>query len=179
MWNYKNSKDWKIDDMWSFVVIKSKKIKDKQIEIYANKPGLEIGSNDINSYFSKEFIVPHIVVHRWHSYHSSDTIKEIWEDVKMVFLWSCWWFQNISQVLEKSPTSQIISTKWIWSMTVNDPLFKEINEIILNWEDINWQKIWQKMSKKLENNKKFPDYVRPDKNIWVLFIQKFNEFKKV
>lgn len=178
IWIYKNSTDWKIEDKGTFVIIKSKENNKKQIKIFANKPDIESGSNDIKSFFTREFIIPQVVVHRWHSYHVADSIKEIQEDVKMVFLWSCWWFQNIKWVLEKSPNSQIISTKGTWTMLVNEPLFREINESILRWEDVNWEKIWLKMEKKLANNKNFVDYIRPDKNLWLLFFKKLEELKK-
>lgn len=65
----------------------------------------------------------------------------------MVFLWSCWWFQNIWKTLDKSENAQIISTKWTWVKLVNDTLFKIINDKILKWEDIVWDNVWRKLER--------------------------------
>jgi len=105
------------------------------------------------------------------------TIEHITPDNVMVFLWSCWWFQNIWNTLDKSKEAQIISTKWTWVKIVNDTLFKIINNKILEWKDINWEEIWTEASKTLWNNKDFQNYVRPDKNIWVMFSNKYNEIE--
>lgn len=151
----------------------------KKIQIFANKPEFDWsiewkdGVKDIQDKYTD--LKPSIVVHRWHSYHTDATIREIHKDAKMVFLWSCWWFQAVWDVLQNTPNAQIISTKWIWSMTVNDPLFKHINNTILSWKDIVWSEIWEEIWKNLKNNPYFPYYIRPDQNIWVMFFNKYSQ----
>jgi len=65
-------------------------------------------------------------------------------------------------------------------MLVNDPMFKEINNRILNGQDIVWSEIRKKMDnnfKKWDQNvyKNFLNYVRPDENLWALFYKKYKE----
>lgn len=174
--NYKQSSEWKIEDKGTFVIIKSKENNNRQIQIFANKP--EAGIENIKSYFDKEVIVPQIIVHRGHSFHAKYTIEKITSNTKLVFLWSCWWFQEVSNVVWKSIDSSVISTKWTWSMTINEPLFKEINEQIINSWGIKWNEIWWKMSKKLSNNDYFLDYVNPKDNYVLKFSKKLEELKK-
>lgn len=180
--NYKKDTNWKIEDKESFLKITSKQSNWNQIIIFANKPTFDgetkgkDGSIDIKKEMnSLEFPLESIIiVHRWHSYHAQKTIDRIPSIAKMVFLWSCWGFQNIWKTLEKSPLAHIISTKWTWTKVVNDPLFKLINDKILNWEDIIWKEIWEEISKKVWNNEDFKKYIRPDQNLWVLFLNKYN-----
>ncbi|EKE27296.1 MAG: hypothetical protein ACD_3C00226G0015 [uncultured bacterium (gcode 4)] len=178
---------WKIEDHKTFVIIKSKQISRKQAIIFANNPEFDQKTNanwieDIENYmkdYSPDW--PNIVVHRWHSYHVCSTIEKVYKNTKMVFLWSCGWFQNVSNVLDKSKGATIITTKWTWTMLVNDPLFSEINQSILHSDKISWDDIWQKVRKKIENDPKaqynFKSYVRPDQNLWVLFIKKLESFE--
>ena len=65
-------------------------------------------------------------------------------------------------------------------MLVNDPMFKEINNRILNGQDIVWSEIRKKMDnnfKKWDQNvyKNFLNYVRPDENLLALFYKKYKE----
>lgn len=184
--SYKWKKEWNISDKWSFVIIKSKPINWKCIIIFANKPendweseGLPNWSKAIKE--NMDSITPPlksiVVVHRWHSFHANKTIEQITPLAKMVFLGSCWGFQNIWKVLDKSNEAQIISTRWTWTMLVNDPLFKLINEQIVSWKDINWKEIWGEITSVLKNNKNFKEYVRPDENLWMLFYKKFKELE--
>lgn len=181
---YKSDKKWKIDEKETYVKITSINSKWRQIIIYANKPEFDWSDDkkwnwieSISNEMKRNNQTPTLVVHRGHSYHASKTIEKLTPENKLVFLWSCWWFQNIWATLEKSQKAQIISTKWTWTMLVNDPLFKHINDDILEWRDINWEKIWADISKQVWKNPNFEKYVRPDQNIWALFYNKYNELQ--
>lgn len=184
--NYKSWSEWNIEDKWSFVIIKSRATGWKSITIYANKPEYDWTITDKKNWFDeietnmnsmRPALESIVIVHRWHSYHASKTIARIPPIAKMVFLWSCGWFQSIWEVLDKSPDAQIISTKWIGTMTVNDPLFKAINNRILGWKDIIWWDVWKEITPKLKDNKDFWKYVRPDENLWALFYKKVQDLR--
>jgi len=185
---YVNDKNWSFEDKWSFVLVSSQWNTGKKIVIFANKP--EYDGSEVKKDWVKDIennmnamnppIESIVVVHRWHSYHARKTIERIPSMAKMVLLWSCGWFQNIGNVLEKAPNAHIISTKWTGTMLVNDPMFKEINNRILNGQDIVWSEIRKKMDnnfKKWDQNvyKNFLNYVRPDENLWALFYKKYKE----
>lgn len=188
--NYKNDKTWKIEDHKTFIIVKSDKTKDwKQINIFANKPESDKAKQNISDWIddmntfmknSSPSMEPTIIVHRWHSYHTKDTINKIPPSAKMVFLGSCWGFQNISLVLDKAKNTHIISTKWTWTKFVNDPLFREINDSILSEKEIIWKDIWDKSEKRFkwkpEVYDNFLNYVRPDENLWALLKSKLDKF---
>lgn len=182
---YKSDWNWKLEDKKSFIKIISKQKNWKQIVIFANKP--EYDWTDKQKNWAKDIwdeinkfnppLESIVIVHRWHSFHTQKTIDRIPPIAKMVFLWSCWWFQNIWETLKKSPNAHIISTKWTWTKVVNDPLFKLINDSILSWKDIVWENIWWDISKQVWKNSNFEKYVRPDQNIWVLFFNRYNSLE--
>lgn len=165
---------WIVDDKWNYVVL-SKTGKNGTIKIYANKPESE---KKWWEELKKLNIKPSIVVHRWHSYHAQKTIEDIHDNPRMVFLGSCGGFQNIWGVLRKSPNAHIISTKWVWTMLVNDPLFENINTSLLDQDTIVWEKIWKNIDVRIwatsneEVKKNFEKYMRPDRNLWTLFYQR-------
>ena len=188
MSKYKNDSNWKVQEKESHVVISSYNPKTKKkIYIYANKPQYD-GWNkskwnwieDIKNSM-KDFDPPLesiVIVHRWHSYHAQKTIEHIPPIAKMVFLWSCWWYQNFESVLEKAEDSHIIATKWTWTRHVNDPLFKIVNDAILSWKDIVWKDIWEKTDRKVKWNKNWKDYIRPDQNFGAMFIYAYKKLMK-
>ncbi len=184
--NYRGNSEWNITDEWSFVIIVSKAKNGKSITIYANKPENDGSEKEKPNGFDairqnmdslKPPLESIVVVHRWHSYHAQKTIDRIPPTAKMVFLGSCGGFQDIGKILGKSGSAHIIATKWIGTMTVNDPLFKAINEQILSGKDIVWEDVWNKIAPRLKNNKDFWNYVRPDQNLGVLFHKKKMELE--
>lgn len=178
--NYKWN-NWKVEDKKSFIIIKSK-VKDwKYITIYANKPENDWSDSEKPNWVDAiktelKWEIPKVVVHRWHSFHAFKTLENITTENILVFLGSCWWFQNIEKILEKSWNAQIISTKWTWVKAINDPLFKLINEQILAWKNIVWKDIWKQLEGKDNNN--FQKYVRPDEDLWAMFYRRITELER-
>ena len=175
--NYKNS-NWKIVDSTDYVIIQSRK--GHPVHIYANKPLSERkGQKAIKDLFEKENIVPSIVVHRGHSYYVHLTIKSVAPDTKMVFLGSCGGYNNLTQVIDRSPKVHIISSKQIGTVLVNNPLLYAISESIRNGEDLQWAAIWNNVGSKIKDNskavEKFQDYIPPHKNLGAIFLQAYYE----
>ncbi len=164
---------WTEHNYDSYIIL-SKKENDKEIELYLNKPDHKSGNEDID----KLSIEPQIIVHRGHSYHTEKTIDAMSSKAELVFLGSCGGFKNTESVLRKNSEAQIISTKGTGTMLVNDPLFKIINENMLDNKDISWEDVWQDADRQLKDNTNWKNYIRPDKNFGVLFIKKYQELKK-
>ena len=168
-----NKPNWTVEDHQTYIVIKS--VKGRTIEIYANKPSTEYaGQNAINSFFKSQNRWPDIVVHRGHSYFVDAAIESLTPSAEVVFLGSCGGYNIISQVLKYSPDAQIISSKQIGTLLVNDRLCFTLNETIRKGEDLDWQKLWTNLNKSFIKgsiaHERFQDYVPPHKNLGALLI---------
>lgn len=182
---YRGNPQWNIRDMGTYVALESKPVGGRKIVMFANKPqydGFEErpdGSRDIDAAMasSNPPLEASVVVHRGHSYHAFKTIGRIPPSAKMVFLGSCGGFQNIGNVLDNAPGSHIVSTKAIGTKAVNDTLFRNVNERILQGKEIVWSEVWNDISVSLRGNPDFPAYVRPDKNLGAMFHVRYSELK--
>ena len=181
-----SEKWWKLENNEDYIsLVKENKDTGKSIHIFANKPEQEY-DYDLRQIMEKMELESIVVVHRGHSYHLRKTIEKIPKIARMVFVGSCWGYQNIWKIIGKAPLAHIISTKWTWSKFVNDPMFKEVTERILNGEDIDWEKVWDGTKRRIETNpaknirnyalRNLKKYIRPDKNFWTLFYKAFMKY---
>lgn len=171
-----NGNHWQIEDYQSYILIKS--ISGNKIEIFANKPSSEYaGQNAIKDIFTSKNRWPDIVVHRGHSYFADAAIESLTPSAEIVFLGSCGGYNIISQVLKYSPNAQIISSKQIGTLLVNDRLCYALNETIRKGEDLNWQNLWNKLnssfSKGTTAHERFQDYIPPHQNLGALLITSY------
>ena len=170
--SYKNQNAWAVEDRNSYVRIYSRQ--QKMVEIFANKPGSEEnGMNAIDDYLKENKLVPTVIVHRGHSFHTESTLQRIPVTTKLLFIGSCGGFYKISVALENAPDAHIISTKQVGTKTVNDIMLFALNENIRTGKDIDWNEFWNKMHDRLGNNQYFGDYVPPHKNLEAIFIRAY------
>lgn len=167
---------WKIIDKGHYVVIESEV--GKEVKIYANKARDEYdGQDELQDLFKKTQRFPDVVVHRGHSYYAQTTIETITPNSNLVLLGSCGGYNNIRQVLDYAPGAQIISSKQVGTMFVNNELIFEICENIRRGNDLDWQLIWTKVGKRLSANntasERFADYLPPHKNLGAVLIRNY------
>ena len=172
---FRNGK-WDVLDKGTYVLLKSRT--GMAIEIYANKPTSEYAGQDaIKAHFASTGRWPDVVVHRGHSYFASAAIESLTPNAEIVFLGSCGGYNNISQVLKYSPDAQIISSKQIGTMLVNDKLCLELNEVIRKGQDIVWDNLWLTLDKRFATgsaaDSRFQDYIPPHKNLGALLIKTY------
>jgi hypothetical protein len=145
-----------------------------KIEIYANKPDFEEeGVNAINSLMREKYLLPVVVVHRGHSFHTETTLEKIPPSAKLIFVGSCGGFYKISLALENAPDAHIISTKQIGTKSLNDAMLFALNENIRNGNDIVWNDFWDKLRDRFGSNQYFSDYIPPNKNLESIFIRAY------
>lgn len=169
---FKLMPNWMIQDLGSYVYISS--LQGVEIEIFANKPQFEVtGQAAIAEYMTVNQLEPSIIIHRGHSYHSQKTINQMIGSPKFIFMGSCGGYYKIPELLERSPNAQILSTKQVGTMHINDPAFKQINEILRANQNLDWVSFWDTQKERLGKNKDFKDYVPPHKNNGALFINAF------
>ncbi|MCC6817384.1 MAG: hypothetical protein IT245_00630 [Bacteroidia bacterium] len=165
---------YKKEDKGTYVVFKS--IKGRKMEIYANKPSMEIqGRKDLQAYFEKRGRYPDLIVHRGHSYYIDNTLDNMTNSNKVAILGSCGGYQNIAKAMENAYEVQIISTKQVGTLAVNTVLIQEITETIRLGKDLIWPDVWKQIAIKLKNNPQFKDYIPPYKNLGARFITAYNE----
>jgi hypothetical protein len=176
--NFKDGK-WKIVNYKYWSVISS--VSGSPVVIFANlpipEPDDETAQNELCHYLDSMNIHPTIIVHRGHSYHLPTTIDHLTKRTKIVILGSCGGYHNLSIVLDHSPEAHIISSKQTGSMSVNEPIIKELDERLLAGKDVNWISMWKDLNVYFENKKdvkdKFSDYVPPYKNLGAIFIKAY------
>ena len=177
-YTYKQDSTWKAhNERWYIYHSKIDNASKRKILLYSNNPE---SYNPIQEQVAQLYWTSNIQLktewHRWHSYHAYKTIEKISPSTLIVYLWSCWSYNNVSEVLKRAPNAHIISTKWIWSMLVNDVISHTVNNYMLSNGYIDWQIVWSLLTKHFEEKaenwdnldkkalKYFANYVPPHKN---------------
>lgn len=169
---YRNG-NWKIVDKGNYIIIKS--IKGKKIEIYCNKPKKEYqGQPELNKMFDTKGRYPDIIVHRGHSYYIDSCLVSMTPNTKVAVLGSCGGYHNISRAMQNAESVQIISSKQIGTMRVNNALLKEMNETLRKGNDLVWDEMWKRIATNLRGDPKFKEYIPPHKNLGAVFIRSYN-----
>ncbi len=167
---------WQVIDKGYYVIIQS--TAGKKIRIYANKARKEYDGQDaLKALFKSTKRYPDVVVHRGHSYYAQITIETITPNSDLVILGSCGGYNNVSKVLDYAPNAQIISSKQVGTMYVNNELIFTICEQIRTGNDLNWEAIWASVGKKMGTNyrakERFDDYLPPHKNLGAILIRNY------
>lgn len=177
------NKDWKVVDQAYWVELHAVNTK-VPFTIYCNKPLKEPMDEQaqqfLKMHLEEKNINPSIIVHRGHSYHLPHTIKQIDNDVSITILGSCGGYHNLTNIVQRSPETQIISTKQIGSGSVNGPLLRIFHKEITSGNDINWPKIWVLLEKQMTGASQkalFEDYVPPFKNMGAIFLATFDKLQ--
>ena len=179
---FSDASQWSVEKNKAWVKITSKK--KYPVSIYANVPlGNEDGQDlkaqeELIQYLKEQQVEPQILILRGHSYHMANSFKYFTPSIRLGIIGSCGGYNEITEILEKSSKAQVISTKQIGSMQINDPMLKLINSKLLNEEDLEWTDLWGQLDKQFKPNKQlydyFKEYVPPYKNIALLVTSLYN-----
>ncbi|GAO42820.1 hypothetical protein [Flavihumibacter petaseus] len=181
---FKDKKLWEVVQQDQWTEIRSLAMQ-QPIRIFANQPkSSEDGSDEraqvaLLSYLQEQKIRPGIIIHRGHSYHLPTTLEYLQPYMKLAILGSCGGYKNILTVAAKSPAAQIIATKQVGSMLINDPMIQEVNNLLGSHEDIHWPEFWAKMetqfSKSSFTHDLFAEYIPPYRNLSLFVIRLYNQ----
>lgn len=177
---YTKSKFWKIYRAEKWIEIKS--LQGKPISVFANIPFDHADGEDrdteaqtaLSMFLQEQQWEPSIVVHRGHSYHLPSTILQLPLSAKVVLLGSCGSYQHLSKVLDVCPDAQIISSREVGSLSVNDPILRTINEAIRTGQNLDWVGIWKNLQQQMRINnakQRFENYVAPHKNLGLMLLK--------
>lgn len=169
---FRSMPKWYVQDLGSYYFISS--LEGNDYDIFANKPQYELsGQHSIKEYLTINKLEPSIIVHRGHSYHSQKTIDQLIGSPRFIFMGSCGGYYKISELLVRSPNAQILSTKQVGTMSLNDPMLKIIHETFRCNKNIDWPSFWSNQESKYGSHKDFKMYVPPHKNNGALFVNAF------
>lgn len=171
--------EWKMSENDSWLTIKS--TRGRPVWIFANRPLYGPDDPDaraqekLNAYLQAQHIRPTIFIHRGHSYHVKYSLQQIQPTARIVILGSCGGYNNLSEVLNISSDAHIISSKQVGTKTVNEPILKAMNDILLSGHNIEWLPMWRDLSRQFNggSREKFDDYIPPYKNLGAIFIKAY------
>lgn len=173
-----NKPDWSVERRGMYVVIHSR---NKKVQVIANTPESEEqgGQEAIVAYLDSNGLTPHVIVHRGHSYYAGKTIDRIRSQTKIVIMGSCGGYNRLTDIIDHSPEVQIIATKQIGTMLVNNPMLYLLASQMSAAKDINWVEFWANLGKIVKSNKaaadKFEDYIPPYRNLGAIFLQSYRK----
>ena len=173
---------WKVTSGKSWVTYSS--LGEHPIIVYANlplsEPKDEEAQHALQTYLNENNITPTMVIHRGHSYHLGGSLENLTPDVKVVMLGSCGGYHNLAQVLDKAPDANIISSKQVGAMSINEPIIRTMFDQLLQGRDIDWIGSWSSLEKyfggrNAQERDLFSDYVPPNKNLGAIFIKAYRK----
>ncbi|HEV8507372.1 MAG TPA: hypothetical protein VGQ53_18300 [Chitinophagaceae bacterium] len=180
---FKDRSQWEVTTNDSWTVIGS--LKGQPVKIYANLPLSEDDEKDVAAqealakYLKSQSISPSILIHRGHSYHLQNTLNYLDPSVKLAILGSCGGYKNMKKIMELNSQVQIIASKQVGSMAVNDPLLRHLNDNLALGKNIDWISFWDEMKEKFKNDgntsKFFEEYMPPYNNVSSYVIRLYNE----
>lgn len=172
--------NWKISYLNEYVLITS--IKGKKVQILANKPIHERTAPKIMlNWLLQNKNDIEVLVHRGHSFYVDQSLSYLSADMKLVLLGSCGGYHQVLDILNEAPQAQIIATKQVGSLTVNDPLIFQLVSDINKGKEIDWEVFWLALGKKFSKGgyayNKFIEYVPPYQNLGAGFIQAYRKLQ--
>jgi hypothetical protein len=180
---FKDKSQWDVTTNDSWTAITS--LQGQPINIYANLPLSEDDEKDVAAqealakYLKSQSISPSILIHRGHSYHLQNTLNYLDPSVKLAILGSCGGYKNMKKIMELNSQVQIIASKQVGSMAVNDPLLRHLNDDLASGVNIDWVSFWNEMREKFKNDtntsKLFEEYMPPYNNVSAYVIRLYNE----
>jgi hypothetical protein len=179
---YTDTTKWKLESNSSYIIIRGQQ--GQPVNIYASLPldmeeKMDLAAQDTMFMYLKENnIQPSILIHRGHSYHLENTLKRLQPYTKLAVLGSCGGYNNIKQIVSANPDIQIIASKQVGAMIINDPMLDAINQQIVAGKDLHWEKFWDDLGNSFKSNaaayKLFGEYVPPYKNVGVFVYRLYN-----
>ena len=179
---FKDKAQWKVESHDSWVFISS--LQNSSINLFANQPlNNDDGSNLVaqealfNS-LEKNSIEPSILIHRGHSYHLPNTLKYLQPYTKLAILGSCGGYKNIQKIMDINPDVHIIASKQTGTMTVNDPLLKQLYNYLNESKNLDWVTFWNELNDSFKKDaaaaKLFEEYIPPYKNLSSFVVRLYN-----
>jgi len=182
---YRGDAAWRWEDFGSWVRASAQRA-GRRIDIYANVPfdpwkerdrTPNVSQTALAQILAERKIRPAVLVHRGHSYHLERTLRRLDPETRLVFLGSCNGTAQVSAVFAVAREAQIIATRKVGTTTVNDPLLKALNRVLLSGSDfLRWDSFWRQQEAALGGNEHFRGYVPPHRNPAAILMRAWEAF---
>ena len=179
---FSDSSRWKTEMTEWWIRISTRKT--DSVVFYANLPlnheeRLDIDAQDtLAAYLEKKDIHPSILIHRGHSYFINYSMRRMDKDVQLAILGTCGGNNYILDVAQFNPDVQIILSKKIGAMVVNDAIIREVADRLQERRDLRWTEIWNALNAKFSSNPQlqelFREYIPPSRNISLFVMNLFH-----
>ena len=181
---------WHIEKKSEYVHLSASGARGRKIEIYANVPvdllapgnrhrALEVNARQekISRILADRKLEPLVLVHRGHSYHLEKTLPYLSHSARLVYLGSCNGMDKMAAVAERASSAQIIATRGVGTMKVNDPTLKAINDELLASGRLQWASFWPVLARRVGvTNDDFREYIPPHQNAAASLLGAYFEF---
>jgi hypothetical protein len=168
---------WDKEETGDYIVFNSRL--GNHMRVYMNKPMTRIGcdsaQDEMLHAIEQDGYEITSFIHRGHSYYLFQSLKKITASGQFVFLGSCGGYNEVLKIFQLNPDMNIITTRNIGSILINDPLLQKINLDIVNNKDIVWSEVWQYFNSRFQTKQTkdlFSSYIPPNKYIGIKFIRK-------
>ncbi len=172
-----DAKTWAKEDRGNFIVFRSRYGND--VRVYMNKPNSSIGfdasQDEMLRAIKDEGYEATCFIHRGHSYHLPTSIGKMTGAARFVFLGSCGGYNDVLKIFQLNPDVNVIVTRNMGSLLINDPLLSRINMEMVNNRDIRWDQFWPALTARFQAKQTkdmFSSYIPPNRYIGVKFIRK-------
>ena len=179
---FTDTTQWRMESNTSYTTVRS--LMGQPLTIYANLPLDYESKQDLSAqdtlffYLRDNQINPSVLVHRGHSYHLENTLKRLTPYTKLAVLGSCGGYNNIKQIVSANPDIQIIASKQVGAMAINDPMLNAINMRLIEGSNLYWEPLWKSLEENFKTNtatsQLFDEYVPPYKNVGVFVYRLYN-----
>ena len=186
MTHFTDSRKWTVEKTEFWTRISS--TGPNRLTIYANLPlpdedkRDELARDTLTRFLKQQGIYPRILILRGHSYHMHESFNQLNKNTKLVIMGSCGSYTEIADILSKSPDAQVITSKQMGSMLVNEPIISLINDRLTSQLDLNWPAIWHELDNRFNNNRTLYDYFKayipPYKNIAQMAIVRYKQLNE-
>ena len=180
---YSHDPAWNWEDHGWYVHLTGTGKAGRSIEIYANTPqantaaSLDDRRHALTRLLAQRRLTPTVVVHRGHTWYVDQSLRYLNPSARLVYLGSCRGLVSAASVMALAKGAQIIATRGVGTLTVNDPLLKGINsELLRGAPTLDWDAFWLAQQGKFRGNGEFRDYVPPPRNAPAILLAAYYEF---
>ncbi|MEO8128502.1 MAG: hypothetical protein ABJF23_19900 [Bryobacteraceae bacterium] len=161
---YSKDPAWKLERFPAYVHLSAAAAGGRRIEIYANQPK-EDSQAVISQLLAEKGVEPTVFVHRGHSFHVEKSLRYLTPASKLIYLGSCRGLGVTATAIGRATEAQLIVTRGVGTMDVNDPVLKAINtELLTRTQPLEWNTFWRTLEGRFSGSATFHDYIPPNRN---------------
>jgi hypothetical protein len=184
---YEHDPSWKIEERGGYIELTGRGPLGRTIALFANIPiDIRLPANreregealrrqaSITAELARRSLTPAILVHRGHAFHVEKTLAFVTPAAQLVVLGSCRGVPEIHHVIEASHRAQVIATRGVGTMEINDAILKSLNTRLLRaGGQIRWAEFWREQESRSGKSALFRAYVTPDRDEAAAFLRAY------